>query len=526
MRLVVTDRDPAKVAGDVVVGLFRPGGRSPRLPLGSHLSPGAPRLVARSEDALTWLETRRMAAPRALLASLGEREPAGGLGGSCGDRGPADVAVRERHDLRALGASIERACNQAGARRVTLVGAVDEAEVGLIVEGILLRAYQCNEWRDKEPTTTLRQITVCTASGDKGPLQRRLARLDTITSATNWARELGDLPSNVGTPMGIVDRVRPHAEAVGLDVRVLDMQQAQDQSLGLFCAVAQGGANPGCILELEHNAEYAKGLPTLVLIGKGITHDTGGYNIKTAPNLYALTYDKCGATAVIGAMKAIAALELPLHVIAILPLAENCIDAAAFKPGDILTAMDTSTVFVENTDAEGRLVLADALCWADHYEPDAVIDLATLTRASASAMGEPYASMFTNSDELREILRGAGELTDDLVWPMPIHEQHARELNHFKADVRNMGGGTGGASTAAAFLRYFVDFPWAHVDLAGKAAWEFPRDYLGEGATGFGCRLLVEAAQRFANAHDGGARLAKARERAERAARRKRKKER
>jgi leucyl aminopeptidase len=197
-------------------------------------------------------------------------------------------------------------------------------------------------------------------------------------------------------------------------------------------------------------------------------------------------------------MLAIARLSLPLRVIAIVPLAENAVDGAAFKPGDILTAMDTTTVFIDNTDAEGRLVLADALCWADHYEPDAVIDLATLTRASASAMGDPYAALFTNSDQLREILVEAGRASDDLLWPMPIHEQHARELDHFKADIRNGGAGPGGASAAAAFLRYFVDFPWAHIDLAGKASWEFPRDYLGEGATGFGCRLLVEAAERMA----------------------------
>lgn len=502
MRVVVTDRDPAKVAGDVVVGVFRPAGRKSRLPLSRHLSTAAPRIVQTEEHALTWLESRRMAAPRVLLASLGRDRLRPGLGGVCGDRSAEDIRVRERHDARALGAMIERACNGAGIRKVALVVDAEDCAPELLIEGMLLRAYQCNEWRDREPSTSVRQITLCVAKADKDAMRARLDRTETIAAATNFTRELGDLPSNVGTPLGIVERVRPHAEEAGLAMRVMGMDEARKNQLGLFCAVAQGSAHPGCMLELEYQPEGSGQHPKVVLIGKGITHDTGGYNIKTDPNLYSMTYDKMGGMAVIGAMLAIARLGLPLHVLAIVPLAENAVDGGAFKPGDIVTAMDTTTVFIDNTDAEGRLVLADALCWADHYEPDLVIDLATLTRASASAMGDPYAALFTNSDRLRQLLVEAGRETDDLVWPMPIHEQHTREINHFKADLRNGGAGIGGASAAAAFLRYFVDFPWAHIDLAGKAFWEFPRDYLGEGATGFGCRLLVEVAERFAEASD------------------------
>ena len=365
----------------------------------------------------------------------------------------------------------------------------------------MLRAYQSNEWRDREPTTTVKQVTICVDASQRDRRESELREVETVARATNLARELGDLPSNVGTPHGVVERARAGLADTSLELRVLEMADALEYEMGLFCAVARGSEHPGCILELEHNAAAADELPTLALLGKGITHDLGGYNIKTSPGVYALTHDKCGAMAVIGAMRAIARLDLPVHVVAILPLAENSLDCPAYKPGDILTAMDSTTVFVENTDAEGRLVLADCLCRADHYDPDAVVDLATLTRASANAMGDPYASLFCNDDELRDLLLEAGQASDDLLWPMPIHDQHEREIGHYKADIKNMGGGSGSASSAAAFLRHFADWPWAHIDLAGKAAWEHPRDYLGEGATGFGCRLLVEFVRRYAAAH-------------------------
>jgi leucyl aminopeptidase len=505
MRLVVSDRSPASVAGDVVVGLFRPGVRGATLPFATHLSPRADRLVAREEAAATWFETRRMKAPRALLLSLGPGRARPGLGGLCGARTAEEIEVGVRHELRAMGARIERACSAAQARRVVVAAMPADCDPTLVLEGILLRAYRSNEWRGGEATTAVRSVTLCVPTAHLAATRERVAQLEVSATATNLARELGDLPSNVGTPLGLVARIRPHARRAGLQLRVVDMKRARAAGLGLFCGVAQGSSQRGCILELEHDPGRSARRGTLVLIGKGITHDTGGYNLKTVPDLYNLTHDKAGATAVIGAMTAIAAFDLPIRVVAVLPLAENCVDAHAFKPGDILVAMDGTSVFVENTDAEGRLVLADALCWAARYRPDAVVDLATLTRASAQAMGEPFASLFANDDRLRDDLLAAGKASDELLWPMPIHEDHDRELGHFKADLRNLGG-PGGASSAAAFLRHFVEFPWAHVDLAGKAVWESPRDYMGEGATGFGCRLLVELARRFAARNPRGRR--------------------
>ena len=211
------------------------------------------------------------------------------------------------------------------------------------------------------------------------------------------------------------------------------------------------------------------------------------------------------AAAVIGAMQAIARLELPARVIGVAPLVENCIGAHAYKPGDVLTALDGTTVFVENTDAEGRLVLADCLTWASRSSPDLVIDLATLTAASDTALGPSFAALFTNDDAARGMLMDAGYDTGELLWPMPIHGEHRSALRHHLANMRNMGSQAGAASIAAAFLHHFTCYPWAHIDMAGRAVSAIEGELMGVGATGFGTRLLVRAAQRFAQAaEDGG----------------------
>jgi leucyl aminopeptidase len=198
-------------------------------------------------------------------------------------------------------------------------------------------------------------------------------------------------------------------------------------------------------------------------------------------------------------MIAIAALELPMPVVAFCPLTENAIDANAYKPGDILTACNGTTVYIENTDAEGRLVLADMLAWLGEHgpQPELIIDLATLTGELHAALGEPFAGLYCNEDRARELLLAAGQASGDLLWPMPIHDAHDAVLGHHKADLRNLGSAAGAPSCAAAFLRAFVDAPWAHVDLAGKSHVETGRECFGPGATGYGCRLLVEVARRM-----------------------------
>jgi leucyl aminopeptidase len=311
---------------------------------------------------------------------------------------------------------------------------------------------------------------------------------------------LADLPSNLGTPEHIVRRMRPLARKAGLSMRVISRAQAHEHGMGLFCAVDRGAENPGCILLLEHARARASTLPTLAFVGKGLCHDTGGYNLKIVPEIHQLTYDKSGAAAVCGAMLAIAELDLKAHVVAACPLAENVVDAAAFKPGDVIEAYDGTSVYIENTDAEGRLVLADVIAYlADEYDPDVLVDVATLTGAAHVALGEPFAALFSNDDDARDLVLAAAAATGENVWPMPIHDVHDREITHHKADIKNVGVRGGGSCSAAAFLRHFAVGRWAHLDIAGKAFTETPRDYYGIGATGFGCRLLVDVARRFAD---------------------------
>jgi leucyl aminopeptidase len=257
--------------------------------------------------------------------------------------------------------------------------------------------------------------------------------------------------------------------------------------------VAGGGAPPAVVV-LEHRPA-SRGRPKIALLGKGVTLDTGGYNLKTTPQMHRFTDDKAGAAAVIGAMVALARMKVDAHVLGVAPLVENVVSRAAYKPGDVLTAMDGTTVFVESTDAEGRLVLADCLTWLRRHDPDVVIDIATLTGAAANALGEPFAAVYGNDDELLADVRAAGQRSGELVWPMPIHPLHEEALVHPRAMIRNFSEYAGGASSAAAFLRRFVGFPWVHVDMAGRGSYAYDQVEMGPGATGWGTSLLVEAVE-------------------------------
>ncbi len=524
MRVTTSDRAPTEVAADALIVVFRAPTRGrPCPPLSEYLRGDAGRLIARKPESITWLETHELATPRVLLYCLGA-EPAPWntqleyLGGHCGSLGRETWALRIRRALRNAGAQIERACTALGLRHVVLAAWPDDCDPGLIVEGMVLRAHDPRAWDSErhEEAGSLRRVTACVPSHEHPRIRELLA----VTEATNFARLLGDLPSNHSLPSRLVARVRERFASLPVDVRTISAVEARAMGMGLFTAVDAGAGERGCILVLEHRPSQAKAKakrkakakakldhdeldppgepPLLALVGKGLIHDTGGYNIKASHVMHELTHDKCGATAVIGAMLAIAQLDLGIRVIAVCPLTENCIDAHAFKPGDILRAYDGTTVYIENTDAEGRLVLADALAWLAQHDPELVIDLATLTGSVHTTLGEPFAALYCNEDRVRDLLLEAGQVSGDLLWSLPIHEIHERDLGHHKADLRNIGAHAGNPSAAAAFLRHFVNFPWAHIDFAGKAHVEYGRETFGPGASGFGTRLLVEFARRFA----------------------------
>jgi leucyl aminopeptidase len=491
MRVGVSDREPTEIAADALLVLFRASERGrAALPLAEHLRDDAARLIARRSDVATWLETRKLPTPRVLFLCLGPEL-----------QGDTDELALQR-SLRNAGAMLERMCNQAGIRHAALVAWPAEHDPILLVEGMCLRAHDPRAWErstDGPTATSLRRLSVYVDKAHRRALAERLRTHMKIVDATNFARELGDLPSNIGTASGLVERVRAkiEAEQLPLELSTISAAKAEAAGMGLFVAVDAGARERGCILRLDWRGTSKR--PPLVLLGKGLTHDTGGYNLKRGAKVHQLTYDKCGATAVIGAMFAIAALELPMPVVAFCPLTENGVDANAFKPGDILTACNGTTVYIENTDAEGRLVLADMLAYVAEHGPESelIIDLATLSGEVHAALGEPFAGLYCNEDRARDVLLAAGPASGDLLWHMPIHDMHDSVLGHHKADLRNVGSAAGAPSCAAAFLRAFVEGPWAHVDLAGKAHVETARECWGPGATGFGCRLLVEVARRL-----------------------------
>lgn len=446
---------------------------------------------------MTWLEPRDMSV-RWVLAVCVEPESTPSAG-SCGGPSATEARVARLRRVRRLGAQIERAIDSQALERVVLIPSSGSSDLEALLEGFLLRAHACVEFTPDEQSTSVISITICTGDGRTSAreLRSRVKPIQIAAEATNLARRLCDLPSNVGTPEEIATRAAQSARALGLKIRVFGPDRAKREQMNLMLAVGQGSSHPLRVLILEHDPGKKGQQPTLVFIGKGVTHDTGGYNLKSGARIHEMSYDKAGATAVIGAVHGIARLGLPVRVIGIAPLVENAISAQALKPGDILTTGDGTSVFVENTDAEGRLVLADALTYAQRYRPDLVVDVATLTDASSVALGEPYAALYCNNDQARTLLTQAGRDSGDLLWPMPIDAEHVAQLRHARAHLRNSGPREGAGSVAAAFLRHFVDYPWAHVDMGDRGYTAHDRGEFGPGATGFGTRLLIELARRF-----------------------------
>jgi leucyl aminopeptidase len=255
--------------------------------------------------------------------------------------------------------------------------------------------------------------------------------------------------------------------------------------------VAQGTDEPAKFIILEHNTHRPE-LETVVLVGKGVTFDSGGISIKPSDGMERMTTDMAGAAAVIGAMQVVAALSLPLHVVALAPATENMPSGKAYKPGDVVRAMNGKTVEIISTDAEGRMLLIDALCYAARYNPKAVVDIATLTGARVIALGDFAAGLYSNDDALVQKLTAAGKKTFERVWAMPMFEEYSESLKSVVADFKHTGGRPGGSITAAKFIEKFTTFPWAHLDVAGLVASESDKPYSPKGANGYGVRLLVQ----------------------------------
>jgi leucyl aminopeptidase len=308
-----------------------------------------------------------------------------------------------------------------------------------------------------------------------------------IANGMNLAKDLGNLPGNICTPTYLAEQAKGLGKTYGLKVEVFDTPEIEKLGMGSFLAVAKGSRQPPKLIVL-HYTGGAKKAPPVVLVGKGITFDAGGISIKPAGEMDEMKFDMCGAASVLGTFKAIAQMQLPLNVIGIIPTCENLPDGAAIKPGDVVTSMSGQTIEILNTDAEGRLILCDALTYAERFDPQAVVDIATLTGACVIALGHHASGLFSNNDPLARELMHAADAAYDRAWHMPLWEDYQEQLKSNFADMANIGGRAGGSITAACFLsRYTKKYDWAHLDIAGTA-WKSGAE---KGATGRPVPLLT-----------------------------------
>jgi len=309
-----------------------------------------------------------------------------------------------------------------------------------------------------------------------------------LAAGVSLTKDLGNLPPNVCTPTYLAEQALALGKRYGLTIEVLERDELKTLGMGSFLGVTQGSEEPPKLIVLQHLKGKQDQKP-VVLVGKGITFDTGGISLKPGAEMDEMKYDMCGAASVLGTFKAIAEMDLPLNVIGIIPTCENMPDGRATRPGDVLTSMSGLTIEVLNTDAEGRLVLCDALTYAERFEPSAVVDIATLTGACVIALGHHASGLFSNNDALAKELLQAGETALDRAWHMPMWDDYQPLLDSNFADMANIGGRAGGSITAACFLsRFAKKYDWAHLDIAGTA-WKSGKD---KGGTGRPVPLLTE----------------------------------
>jgi leucyl aminopeptidase len=309
-----------------------------------------------------------------------------------------------------------------------------------------------------------------------------------VSSGVNFARELGNLPGNICTPEYLANQAKDLAADFNMKFKVLTEKAMEKLSMGALLSVSRGSRQEAKLIILEHKGGNSKDAP-IVLVGKGLTFDAGGISLKPSSAMDEMKFDMCGGASVLGTMRAIAELKLPLNVIAIVPSSENMPDGDANKPGDVVTSMSGQTIEILNTDAEGRLILCDALTYAERYNPSTVIDVATLTGAVVAALGSHASGVFSNQGDLAQEIIDAGISSMDRVWYMPLWEEYDQQLKSNFADMANIGGPKAGAITAACFLaRYTKKYDWAHLDIAGTA-WHSGSK---KGSTGRPVKLLIE----------------------------------
>jgi leucyl aminopeptidase len=482
----------------IVINLFEgaktPGGATAAVDqaLGGAISQAmaAGDLLGKKGETTLFYSRGAIPATRVLVVGLGPQE-------SFTLQTVREVAAAAARKARDQGVhSFSSIVHGAGAGGLTL-----EAAAQAVVEGTILGLYRYQELKNKPPDRPdPEQFTLVQFDAAHLPeVEAGVQVGQVVAEAACLARDLVNRPANYTTPEDLAEAAMEiAAEFEHMRCQVLSEEDADELGMGAFLGVAQGSDEPAAFIILEHNPGRDD-LDTVVLVGKGITFDTGGISLKSAENMDRMRGDMGGGAAVLATLHAAGQLDLPLHLVGLVPATENMPSGRAYKPGDVLTAMNGKTIEVLNTDAEGRLVLADALAYAARFVPKAVVDLATLTGACVVALGRGVAAgIFCNDEALQARLLAASAASGERIWPLPLYDDYLDKLESLTADLANTGGREGGVGSSAIFLKQFAEgYPWAHLDIAGMAFEERPNTpkrpaHLQRGGTGFGVRLLVQ----------------------------------
>lgn len=393
--------------------------------------------------------------------------------------------------LRQAGGRALSQLRASGSRKAALSPAVFSSlklSPAFFIEGALLGLYTFDRYRKEKETKEVKELTILTKPS--AALEKEIRTVISLASAVCFARDLVNTPSNDMTPTHMA-KAALSLRAKNLAVRVLEKKDCEKLGMGAYLSVSKGSGEPPKFIILEYRGSNKA---PVVLIGKSVTFDSGGISIKPSEGLEKMKYDMAGGAAVLGVMKAASELRLPLHLVGILPATENLPGGCATRPGDVVRSLEGLTIEIINTDAEGRMTLADALGYAKRYRPSAVIDIATLTGACSIALGNDAIAMMGTDRALISAIGRASEFTNEKVWEMPLFEEYREYLKSDVADIKNIGGRTGSLVTSARFLKEFAgETPWVHLDIAGTAWTEKDKPYTPKGASGIGVRLLFDA---------------------------------
>jgi leucyl aminopeptidase len=434
-----------------------------------------------------------LAATRILLLGLGDEKKLD----ATGVRASAGAALRaaRRHKATAL------AIVPPSTRRVRGAAAAQALAEGVVLGAYRFDRYQTSGKKDKEETPGEVKTALLVDKGDARDARSGAKVGVVLAESQNLARDLSNEPPNILPPVALAKAAKTMSKEAGLQVRILEPKELEKLGMGAMLAVGQGSANPSRLIVMEHNAppkkpkKGAKKRKTICLVGKGVCFDSGGLSLKPSASMTKMKHDMSGGATVVGAMRAVALLNVPLHVVGIVGAVENMPSGTAYRVDDVLTSASGKTIEITNTDAEGRLVLADCLDYAQkNYEPAAIVDLATLTGAVIMALGSWAAAVVGNDESLSKAIVAAGEASGERYWPLPLWDVHTEHMRSKIADLRQTGGREAGTISAAAFLGHFVndDIPWAHLDIAGVADTAAGTSTHVAGATGFGVRSLLE----------------------------------